>query len=83
MTCVGGTAAATPEVCNEIARAKSKGIPVIACLGNLAASAGYELAGQHYVCVYMFSSACSFTAGISSTQHHVCTIIVCTDRVDT
>ena len=44
----GGDVATTNEIIHEVSVAKSKGIPVIACLGNMAASAGYDLAGQHH-----------------------------------
>lgn len=46
--CSGGDIPTTNEIIHEVSMAKSKGIPVIACLGNNAASAGYELAGQHH-----------------------------------
>jgi protease IV len=40
----GGTIAATQEICEEIERAKQKGIKVVASMGDIAASGGYYVA---------------------------------------
>jgi protease IV len=40
----GGTIAATQEICEQIERAKKKGIKVVASMGDIAASGGYYVA---------------------------------------
>lgn len=44
--CAGGSALATDEIWDEVLRVKASGKRVIASMGNMAASAGYEVAGQ-------------------------------------
>ena len=43
--CSGGSSNEAAAMCNEILKAKSRRILVVACVGDVATSAGYHIAG--------------------------------------
>lgn len=65
---LGGNALASIAIHEEVVRLKATGKPVVASMGNMAASAGYEISGQplsllapllpvlyHYCCYYVIT----------------------------
>ncbi|HPD78004.1 MAG TPA: signal peptide peptidase SppA [Spirochaetota bacterium] len=57
----GGTVAATQEIYNKIMKLRAKNIPVVASLGDVAASGGYYVASA---CNYIFANQGTVTGSI-------------------
>lgn len=80
----GGDVAATEAINDEIKRLRGTGKPVIASMGNLAASAGYSMAGQSATVMQASTTQCKASvlhkmqykvmqSYISDRVHAVCT----------
>ena len=53
---VGGTVLASNAIHEEVVRFKATGKPVVASMGNMAASAGYDISGQRRCFVSLVSA---------------------------
>lgn len=45
----GGSAVASDMIAREVQLLRDAGKPVVACMGDVAASGGYYIAGDHYM----------------------------------
>ena len=60
----------TDAICEEVRRAKALGLPVVASMGNFAASAGYEVAGETH-----FNPFASTTHSLWRAHHKGCLVL--------